>query len=127
MIFFFIILAVVAVFVLLLRKKGQPDNLRNESCKNPGDTCPTDCFCNERTLQRAVKTDIEYFDDEELDIYAGKGANDYSNKDVARFNEVLTTLRPEETGDWLRSLELRNITLPEELKDIALILMEEEK
>lgn len=124
------LLIIIGLSVLLLRRKHgkQQDRPAPHSlCPPQQEACPDGCFCNERTLKRAVKTDIEYFDDEELDQYAGRQASDYSEDEVARFNEVLTTLHPTETGDWLRSLELRGIALPEELKDIALMLMENNK
>ena len=53
-------------------------------------------------------------------------ANAYNEEQINEFAEVLATLRPEETGDWLRSLDLRGIALPERLKDEALMMMEEE-
>jgi len=117
------LLLITGLSVLLLRRKPAPRN----TCPPKQEACPSDCFCNDKALKRAVKTDIEYFDDEDLDQYAGRQASDYSDTEVARFNEVLTTLRPIETGDWLRSLELRGIALPEELKDIAIMLMENNK
>lgn len=117
------LLLIIGLSVLLLRRKPTHRN----TCPEEQEACPSDCFCNNKTLQRVVKTDIEYFDDEDLDQYAGRQATAYSDTEVARFNEVLTTLQPKETGDWLRSLELRGIALPEELKDIAIMLMEHDK
>lgn len=87
--------------------------------------CGVTCFCDDITLKRAVKTEIEYFDDEELDDYRGIGADQYTEAQVEDFNEVLTTLKPSEVGDWMRSLELRNIVLPSALKDEALMLMDD--
>lgn len=124
------LLLIIGLSIPLLRRqhgKQRENPAPGDSCPHEQEACPDGCFCNDKALQRAVKTDIEYFDDEDLDQYAGRQASDYSDTEVARFNEVLTTLRPIETGDWLRSLELRGIALPEELKDIALMLMENNK
>lgn len=89
--------------------------------------CGMSCFCDDEALMRAVKMEPEYFDDEKLNTYKGLAANAYNESQINQFSEVLMTLRPEKTADWLRSLDLRDIALPELLKDEALIMMEEEK
>lgn len=93
------------------------------SCPTDSAGCGVSCFCDEATLKRAVTTEAEYFDDEELDRYKGIGSDDYTEQQTEEFNEVLTTLKPTEVGDWLRSLQLRGIELPSSLKDEALMLM----
>jgi hypothetical protein len=93
------------------------------ACQPDPAQCGVSCFCDEATLERAVRTEVEYFDDEELDRYKGMGSDDYSDEQTDEFNEVLTTLKPSEVGDWLRSLQLRGIALPSALKDEALMLM----
>lgn len=106
-------------------KAGAP----NEGIETPADCgksgCGVTCFCDDVTLRRAVRTEIEYFDDEELDDYRGIEADNYTEAQVEDFNEVLTTLKPSEVGDWMRSLQLRGIALPASLKDEALMLLDE--
>lgn len=133
---FGIVLAL-GVLVFLLRRFGQEGsqaaNVRDKSengdkkavadCRKS--SCGVTCFCDDVTLRRAVTTEIEYFDDEELDDYRGIGADQYTEAQVEDFNEVLTTLKPSEVGDWMRSLELRGIALPSALKDEALMIMED--
>ena len=82
------------------------------------------CFCDDTALKRRLSEEIIYFDDEELDRYKGIAANAYDESQTNDFYEVLTTLRPEETADWLHSLELRGINLPESLKEEAAIMMD---
>ena len=79
--------------------------------------------CEKGKIKRALRTDIEYFDDEELDRYRGTAADEYSDEAVEEFREVLYTMYPSEIEDWLKSLELREVTLPDALKDELFMLM----
>ena len=79
--------------------------------------------CEKGKIKRALRTDIEYFDDEELDRYRGTAADEYSDEAVEEFREVLYTMYPTEVDDWLKSLELREVTLPDALKDEVFMLL----
>lgn len=72
----------------------------------------------------AAAQPIEYFEDEELDAYAHRPSAAYSDEEAEEFREVLYTMRPDEVADWCRSLTLRGIALPDQVKDEALLLME---
>ena len=65
---------------------------------------------------KAIK-EIEYYDDEDLDRFAGREADSYTDEEVEEFSEVLYTMQPEEVAGWNRSLILRGINLPNQLKD----------
>ena len=67
--------------------------------------------------------DIEYFDDEELDQYAGRPSDSYSDEEAEQFREVLYTMRPDEAAPWSRSLTLRGIAPPDQIKDELLLLI----
>ncbi|MBQ0088362.1 MAG: 3-phosphoshikimate 1-carboxyvinyltransferase [Prevotellaceae bacterium] len=99
--------------------------IRQESCKNEGmdDVCGVSCFCDEKALQTKLSEEIIYFDDEELDEYRGIDANEYTEDQIDAFYEVLTTMRKEEVNEWLHSLELRGIELPQQLKETAIMIM----
>ncbi|MBQ8220560.1 MAG: phospholipase [Bacteroidaceae bacterium] len=79
--------------------------------------------CEKGKIKRALRTDIEYFDDEELDAYRGTASDEYDDKAVEEFREVLYTMDPKEIDDWLKSLELREVALPDALKDELFMLM----
>ena len=79
--------------------------------------------CEKGKIKRALRTDIEYFDDEELDVYRGTASDEYSDDAVEEFREVLYTMDPKEIDDWLKSLELREVALPDALKDELFMLM----
>ena len=70
-----------------------------------------------------MRTDIEYFDDEELDRFRGVSPDEYGDDEVDEFREVLYTMRPSEIEDWLKSLELREVSLPNVLKDELFMLL----
>lgn len=66
-----------------------------------------------------------YYDDEELDRFAGKENSSYTPEEVEEIREVLLTLLPQDIPGWARSLQLRGITLPDELRDELFLLLED--
>lgn len=88
------------------------------SCTSHTDSCMHDCL-----MTKAVQAP-EYFDDEELDAYKDRPSDSYTDEETAQFAEVLYTMQQEEVKDWLTSLSLRGINLPDQLKDEAIMLTE---
>ena len=68
---------------------------------------------------------IIYYDDEELDRFAGRSGDDYTDEEIEEFQEVLMTLRPEDALGWSRSVEQRHITLPADVRDGLMLLITE--
>jgi len=66
---------------------------------------------------KAATEPIEYFDDEELDVYRGRSSDAYSDEEAEQFREVMLTMRPDEIPAWGRSLRLREVSLPDQVKD----------
>lgn len=79
--------------------------------------------CEKGKIKRALRTDIEYFDDEELDRYRGTAPDEYDDEAVEEFREVLYTMFSSEIEDWLKSLELRGVALPDALRDEVFMLI----
>ena len=75
-------------------------------------------------MMEASLKDIVYFDDEELDKYQGRPSDSYDSQETEEFAEVLYSLKKDEVKDWGRSLVLRNINLPDGLKDDYIMLSE---
>ena len=90
------------------------------------DCCGQHEVCERDSLLAAVSKNIEYYDDEELDIYRGVASWEYDEKAIEEFSEVLYTMREVEVAGWLRSLQLRNINLPDKLKDEAFLIIDEQ-
>lgn len=77
--------------------------------------------CEKESL-RAIREDIEYYEDEELDRFRGRTT--YTEEEVEEFREVLYTMRTDEVAGWMRSLQLRQVNLPNELKDEVILLID---
>ena len=71
----------------------------------------------------AATKEIEYFDDEELDAFRQRPADGYSDEEAEMFREVMYSMRQEEVADWNRSLILRGINVPDQLKDELIMLL----
>lgn len=130
-----IVLGVVAAIVGYFRNKRlqamlergeiseipEPKELIEEECCGQHETCERD------SLLAAVSKQIEYYNDEELDRFRGVEPEDYDDEAVEEFREVLYTLREIEVAGWLRSLQLREINLPDALKDEAFLIVGERR
>jgi hypothetical protein len=75
-------------------------------------------------MMEAATKDIEYYNDEELDRYKGRASDDYTDEEAEEFSEVMLTMRPEEVKGWNRSLILRGINMPNQIKDEFITLTE---
>ena len=75
----------------LIRKKNGEDSLppttevpvaaspEAEASTEEEECCGEHEVCEKGKIKRALRTDIEYFDDEELDRYRGTAADEYSD------------------------------------------------
>ncbi|MCD8319016.1 MAG: phospholipase [Paraprevotella sp.] len=112
-----------------LRKKLQqgeieelpPTILPSQEC------CGQHEVCEKESLLAAVSKQIEYYDDEELDRYQGKESSTYTETETDEFRDVLYTMRDEEVAGWVRSLQLRNIAIPDALKDEVFLIIGERR
>lgn len=89
-------------------------------------TCDGDnAKCEQECMMEAAVSAIEYFDDEELDAFKGRSSDSYADGEAEQFREVLYTMRPDEVAAWCRSLTLRGVELPNQVKDEVMMLREE--
>ena len=75
-------------------------------------------------MMEAATKEVEYYDDEELDRFKGKESNEYTDDEAEEFSEVLYTMRPDEAKGWNRSLILRGINIPNQIKDELIAMIE---
>lgn len=87
--------------------------------------CGMHVTCDKDSLLAAMSEKIEYFDDEELDVFAGRSAGSYTDSEIEQFRDVLLTLIPEDIAPWARSIQLRGIELPQEVRDELLMIVAE--
>ena len=93
----------------------------------PQGCCGMHITCEKDSLLTAVSKGIVYYDDEELDRYAGVLPEEYSTEAVEEFEEVLSTLQEEEVPSWIRSLQMRQIQMPVSIKEQALFIVSEHR
>lgn len=127
----YIFIGIIVFFVLSVflwnayqRKRGTAETrtaekslLEDTGCCGQHETCEKD------SLIAAFGDKPEYFDDEELDDFIGRDADNYSEKETETFREVFYSVLDEEKPQWIRSLQLRNIALPNQIKDEVLMII----
>jgi len=89
------------------------------TCNGDNDKCEQTCM-----MEAAVRK-VEYYDDEELDTYKDRPSDGYSDDEAEQFREVLYSMRQDEVAGWNRSLILRGINLPNQVKDEVVMLIGE--
>ena len=108
-------------------ERGEITELPEVKVKNDDECCGEHEICESESLYAAVSKKIEYYNDEELDAYIGTHSDEYTSETDEEFREVLYTLQETEVAGWLRSLYLREIELPDGLKDEALLIVGERR
>lgn len=112
-----------------LRRKIERGELKQmpEIKQADSECCGQHETCERDSLLAAVSKKIEYYDDEELDEYRGVPSDGYTNEQIEQFREVLYTMQETEVAGWSRSLQLRGINLPDELKDELFLIIGERR
>lgn len=90
------------------------------------DCCGSHAVC-ERDSLLSQTDQIIYFDDEELDTLRGIPCEEFTNEQTAMLENVFYTLREQDVAGWIRSIQLRNIDLPEDIRDQALLIVAERR
>ena len=70
---------------------------------------------------------FNYYDDEGLDALAGIAPTDYTEAQHQALREVFSTLQEKDVPGWCRSLQLRNILLPPDIREEALLIVRERR
>jgi hypothetical protein len=93
---------------------------------NDGECCGAHSVCDRDTLLNSGTT-VEYFDDEELDTLAHIPASELTPEQINQLSEIFFTLNEKDVAPWLRSLQIRNIQLPIEIREQALLIVSERR
>ncbi len=111
------------------RRKKRGEDVEEPTVKQPrpDGCCGQHEVCEKDSLLAAVSKDIEYYEDEDLDTFRGRPSHQYSDEEVEKFRDVLYTMRSEEVAGWIRSLQLREVALPDELKDDVFMIIGERR
>jgi hypothetical protein len=88
--------------------------------------CGEHLVCERETLLQ-TNAEIIYYDDEELDALAGIDPEQYTPEQVAAIQHVFATLQERDVPGWCRSMQLRNIALPLDIREEALFIVRERR
>lgn len=111
---------------LMVKEGGSCDEEATAAEEEETECCGMHAVC-EKDLLSPVSDEYEYYDDEELDAYRGRGADSYTDEEVEQFRDVLLTLRPDDVAGWSRSMQLRGIELPTEVREELLMIVGEQR
>lgn len=127
-------LAIVAAVAGLIRNKRLQRQVERGKIEalpdiNPADMecCGQHEVCEKESLLAAVSQKIEYYDDEELDRYIGTPSNGYTAEQEDEFRDIFYTMHEDDVAGWVRSLQLRGIALPDNIKDEVFLIVGERR
>ena len=102
-------------------QQPEPAQEQEEAC------CGMHITCERDSLLASVSPEIVYYDDEELDRFRGRQADGYTPEEADEFRNVLLTLLPHDIAGWARSIQLRGIELPADVREELLMIVAEER
>ncbi|OJV42226.1 MAG: hypothetical protein BGO29_10995 [Bacteroidales bacterium 36-12] len=112
------------LFTYLGRRKKQEEVEINfqmdEECCGAHEVCDRDSLLNS-------DLEIEYFDDEDLDTLKETNPASYTEAQKEMIADIFYTLKESDVAGWIRSLQLRKIELPDEIKEEALMIVRERR
>lgn len=104
----------------------QATDIATEQRSEDDGCCGEHLVCERETLLQ-TNAEIIYYDDEELDALVGIAAEDYSQEQYQMIREVFETLKASDVPGWVRSIQLRNIQLPLDIREEALLIVVERR
>lgn len=126
----FIVLAIVVLVLTEIRErqkaKSQEPKANSRSVSRPDGCCGEHLVCERETLLQ-TNAEIVYYDDEELDQLADTPPENFTPAQHQMMREVFETLREADIPGWCRSLQLRRISLPEDIREEALMIVRERR
>jgi len=92
----------------------------DEECCGAHTVCERDTLLNSENV-------IIYYDDEELDALADILPVDLTDQQIKQLSGVFYTLKESDVSGWLRSIQMRRIQLPVQLREEALLIVSERR
>ena len=137
----FVALGIVVLVIFEVRARKQQSNSEQserpitdsttsnsrETVSDPDDGCCGEHLVCERETLLQTNAKIDYYDDEELDTLAGIPVEDYTPQQYQMIREVFDTLQGKDVPGWVRSIQLRNIQLPLDIREEALLIVVERR
>ena len=135
----FVLLGIAILIIFEVRARKEKNNnteLQNDAAqatdvateqRSEDDGCCGEHLVCERETLLQTNAEIIYYDDEELDALAGIAAEDYTKEQYQMIREVFETLKASDVPGWVRSIQLRNIQLPLDIREEALLIVVERR
>ena len=127
-------IAILIIFEIRARKAAHSEqderpiaNSEASDSRNEDDGCCGEHLVCERETLLQTNAKVEYYDDEELDQLTGIAAEDYTDEQYQMIREVFNTLKASDVPGWVRSIQLRNIQLPLDIREEALLIVVERR
>lgn len=120
-----VVFGALLMLVTYLNRKKKQDEVEitiqiDEECCGAHEVCDRDSLLS-------PDCEIIYYDDDELDTMTKMNPSEYTEAQKKQFSEVFYTLKESDVAGWLRSLQLRAIELPADLKEEALLIVRERR
>ena len=119
------ILLILIVAFFVSRRNTDTSN-ENSGKEIAADCCGAHDVCETESLLSS-SAEILYYEDEELDRFKDVGQSGFSDESIEEFREVLYSLKENEVSAWLKSLQLRSVTIPNIVKEEALMIVSERR
>ncbi len=120
----FIVLVVVVLVLTEIRERRKNGTV--PSVNRPEGCCGEHLVCERETLLQ-TNAEPEYYDDEELDALAGIAPEAYTESQHEAVAQVFNSLQESDVPGWCRSLQLRHIELPADIREEALLIVRERR
>ncbi len=123
----FVALGVVILVLFEWRERHRtPEQASTPTPAPDPSCCGQHLVCERDAILHAMDQPV-YFDDEELDAYADIAADQLSAQAANDIREVFRSLQEKEVTDWVRSMQMRRIALPDDVREEALLIVREQR
>ena len=94
----------------------EAEGASRQGCADEG--CGLRSICpSEQLLAGECKQEITYYEDEELDAFAGRNENEYTPEEEEQWRDVLYTLQPADLLGWGQSIKHRGLVMPAAIRE----------
>ena len=115
-----IFIGIIVAFALLTYVWNKIQRVRGVPEADPDKYVRPDGCCGAHEVcehpAEELNTKPVYFDDEELDRFERKLSHEYTDEEADEFREIFNTVLDGEKALWLKSLRMRHIGLPQQVK-----------
>lgn len=103
--------------------ENTPAPVASSTCAD--DNCALGDVCVGTAAIACQVEPVVYYEDEELDAFVGRSADDYTPDEVEQWRDVLYTLQPGDLIGWGQSVKKRALVMPTAIHDEFVMLATE--